>query len=142
MSSLGRHVLQRWLFTQYARPHSLRHSASLMQPRHMLGFALRLQMGAVGFVQSAMSLAVQPPQAPLGVHTGLPGQLSGDALHASHVNVVALQIGVLPPQPLLFVGSQAAQVPWMHCVRPPPVRSQSLASRHCTQAVLRPLTWQ
>jgi hypothetical protein len=61
------------------------HSVSLMHARHMLGFTAKLQMGAVGLVQSAASSAVQPPQAPLAVHTGLPGQLSGAALHASQV---------------------------------------------------------
>jgi hypothetical protein len=142
MSSLGRHVLQRWLFTQYGRFHSLMHSASFMQPRHTLGFAPRLQIGAVGFVQSAMSLAVHPPHAPLGVHTGLPGQLSGDDLHASQVKVVRLQIGVFPLQPLLSSGLQAAHVPSMHCVPTPFVRSQSLASRQATQAALVPLTLQ
>ena len=69
-----------------------------------------MQIGEVGFVQSAASFAVQPPQAPLGVQTGAPGQLSG-ALHASQLNVVGLQIGVLPLQPELSLGSHAAQVP-------------------------------
>jgi hypothetical protein len=111
------------------------HSALLAQPRHTLGLALRLQIGVVGVVQSAASFAVQPPQAPLGVHTAAaPGQLSGLARQASQRSVFELQIGVFPLQPALFIGSHCAQVPRTHCM---PVE-QSLASRHCTQLARAP----
>jgi hypothetical protein len=142
-SLVGLQMLQRWLLTQYGRESSVMHSVSLAQPRHtLIGVAVRLQIGAVGVMQSAASFAVQPPQAPLGVHTGLPGQLSGVALHASQVKVVALQMGVVPLQPSLFEGLQAAQLPCMHSVRPSGLPAQSVASRHCAQTALRPFPVQ
>ena len=114
-----------------------------MQPRQrVVGVAVRSQIGVVGFVQSAASFALQPPQAPLGVQTGFPGQLSGVNRHASQVSVVALQIGVLPPQPaLLSSGSQAAQLPFTHCVWPARP-AQSVASRHSPQLLVPPLVMQ
>lgn len=110
------------------------HSALLAQPRHMLGFTVRLQIGEVGLVQSAASLAVQPPQAPLGVQTGAPGQLSGFARQASQRSVFGLQIGVLPLQPELFIGSHCAHVPRTHCMP----AEQSPPSRHCTHFAAAP----
>jgi hypothetical protein len=83
-------------------------------------------MGEVGVVQS-LALA-QPPHAPDGVQTRLPAQLSGEAEQRSQVRELALQIGVVPPQPALSAGLQVAQLPATHCVLPSVRPWQSLAS--------------
>jgi hypothetical protein len=57
-------------------------------------------MGSVGVTQ--LAAPAQPPHAPLAVHTSAPGQSSGVTVHALHVSVAALQIGVFPAQPALF----------------------------------------
>jgi hypothetical protein len=109
------------------------HSPSLPQRRQTLGLTARLQIGAVGVLQ--FPSVAHPPQAPLAVQRVFPVQLFGDVLHASHVSVDPLQIGVLPLQPELSVGLHAAQRPAMHSVLPSLRSAQAVLSAHSAQAL-------
>lgn len=124
--SAGSQTAQRPSLRQWSRPRSAMHSSWLAQARHSVLSAS--QMGVVRVSHPSWVPGSQPPHAPEGVHTRMPGQLSGSMPHASHSSL-ALQIGVSPEQPELSLRSQSTQRPETHC------RSvQSLASRHSTQA--------
>ena len=93
-----------------------------------------LQIGVVGVAQSLASS--QPPHAPLLVHTVLPGQLSLlPVVHLTHVNEVPSQMGVVPMQPELVAGSQAAQRPLTHSVLPSARFWQAVLSTHSAHAL-------
>lgn len=102
------------------------HSAPLAQPRHSMVVASQTGVAAV---QGACVLGAQPRHAPATVQTRGAVQLSGERVQASHVEVVELQIGVVPMHPESSAGSQSTQAPPTHCWA-----VQSVVSRHSTQA--------
>lgn len=110
--SVGSHTEQRPSLRQKSLPRSDMHSAALAQPRHSV--LSPSQMGVVRVSQPSCVAGSQPPHAPEGVHTKMPGQLSGSIVHASHSSD-ALQMGVLPEQPELSVRSQSTHRPPTHC---------------------------
>ncbi len=111
-SSAGSQTEQRPSPRQWERPRSAMHSSSLAQPRHRVLVAS--QIGVVRVSHPSWVSGSQPPHAPEGVQTRMPGQLSGSMVHASHSSL-ALQIGVSPEQPELSLRSHSTQRPEMHC---------------------------
>ncbi len=136
-SEVGSQALQRWPSTQYGSPSS---DWQIAFPEHALhSVDLGSQIGVVGVTQS-VELS-QPPHAPLDVHVSVPGQSFLPVEHFLHVFVVESQIGVVPLQPALFFGSQAAHLPSTHSDSPV-TSAQSVTSRHCTQRDSPPVTAQ